>query len=329
MVFCVIFLYRQIFQKRNWNCQKNLTKFFETNIDLNLLMKANIILILLVSILGSCQQEKKRKEAEKIIKEWVGKTILFPDNVKCFSISKDSICPDPMTKSYKVLVYTDSIGCTSCKLQLFRWHELISETDSVMSGQLKFLFYFQPKNEEEMVFLFRRNRFMHPSYLDTHNQINTLNHLPHNPAYQCFLLDNDNTVLLVGNPSLNPEVWNLYKKVVLGDDFSKPKEKVKSTEVFIEHPVLELSGLKKDKVTQKEFALKNSGNSPLIINNIITSCVCMVPEWDKSPVAPGKTTIIEVVIKPEETGYFHKIIDVFCNTKSSPVKLTVKGEVNE
>ena len=37
---------------------------------------------------------------------------------------------------------------------------------------------------------------------------------PSNPEYQCFLLDKDNKVLLVGNPALVSGIWILYKRVI-------------------------------------------------------------------------------------------------------------------
>jgi hypothetical protein len=40
---------------------------------------------------------------------------------------------------YKVLLYVDSVGCTSCKLRLWDWKALIAEADSAFAGKLSFL----------------------------------------------------------------------------------------------------------------------------------------------------------------------------------------------
>ena len=45
--------------------------------------------------------------------------ILFTKESESFIISG--------TSSYKILVYIDSIGCSSCKLQLNKWKEFINE----------------------------------------------------------------------------------------------------------------------------------------------------------------------------------------------------------
>ena len=46
---------------------------------------------------------------------------------------------------YKVLVYVDSIGCTSCKLQLHKWKELIEYTDSATQGKSSVSLLFPPE----------------------------------------------------------------------------------------------------------------------------------------------------------------------------------------
>ncbi|GHT07506.1 hypothetical protein FACS189426_01040 [Bacteroidia bacterium] len=67
----------------------------------------------------------------------------------------------------------------------------------------------------------------------------------------------------------------------------------------------------------------------MIINHVSTSCGCTAVEWEKQPVEPGKTADIKVEIKPEEDGYFNKTIDVYCNVKESPVKLSISGTANK
>jgi hypothetical protein len=46
----------------------------------------------------------------------------------------------------------------------------------------------------------------------------------------------------------------------------------------------------------------------------------------------GKDTASVVcsgLLNPEEEGYFNKTIEVYCNTKESPVKLTIRGMANK
>jgi hypothetical protein len=81
---------------------------------------------------------------------------------------------------------------------------------------LGFIFFFQPKNKKAFDFLFRKEQFYHPVFLDLNNSINRLNHFPQKTEYQCFLLDKTNKVQMVGNPTLVPQIWALYKQVISG-----------------------------------------------------------------------------------------------------------------
>ena len=177
-------------------------------------------LIILILLLSSCINEDSRsmQSARQIIAQWTGREIQFPAEVHCFSSGRETTCIDPANQNYKILLYVDSVGCTSCRLQLPEWKQLIAEADSLFSGGVDFLFFFQPKkqNEKELQFVFRQNGFQYPVFIDTNNEVGRLNKFPSKAEYQCFLLDGDNKVLLIGNPSVNTGIWQLFKKYIAG-----------------------------------------------------------------------------------------------------------------
>ncbi len=47
-------------------------------------------------------------------------------------------------------------------------------------------------------------------------------------------------------------------------------------------------------VVERIFAFTNTGNEPLIITNIQTSCGCTTPEWPRNPIMPGGKGEIKV-----------------------------------
>ena len=173
------------------------------------------ILLSIGLIFSACKSSQVR-EAEKMVNEWMGKAIVFPHDVPCYSIDRIELddCPTSERNGYKILLYTDSLGCMSCKLGLLEWQELIEEADSLFPGELDFLFYFQPSNAREMAYLLQREAFHHPVFIDSENKINALNHFPDNAAYQCFLLDANNQVVIVGNPAKSSRIWELYKRLI-------------------------------------------------------------------------------------------------------------------
>lgn len=79
--------------------------------------------------------------------------------------------------------------------------------------------------------------------------------------------------------------------------------------------------------TKCTFLFTNSGETPLLIHNVKTSCGCTVPEWPKKPIKPGKSGEIHIEYDTSHPGKFHKTITVFYNGKESPKELVIKGMV--
>jgi hypothetical protein len=76
-----------------------------------------------------------------------------------------------------------------------------------------------------------------------------------------------------------------------------------------------------------EFKFINDGKSPLILNNVRSSCGCTVPSWTKEPVQPGKEGSIKVKYNTAIAGAFNKSVTVNSNAKNSSVVLQIKGNV--
>lgn len=295
-----------------------------------LFINAIAIVVISISVFCSCQKDKFSVEMQSVVKEWMGKEIIFPQKVSCTSINKDIPCISRTSTPYKILVYTDSIGCMGCKLDLYKWNILIEEVREEMQDSVIFQFYFHPKSIKELQFLFRRDTFKYPSYIDTDDKLNKINNLPKNNKFQTFLLDRNNKVILIGNPANNPQIWNLYKQRIRGKknkDSSNINNEYPITSLNIDNPILELKRLVKDKTTTVKFLIKNTGSNPLIITNVSTTCGCTVPKWSKQPVLPNDITEISLQITPDAEGFFRKIITVYCNTEKRNVTLVIKGLV--
>ncbi|GAB5400609.1 MAG: DUF1573 domain-containing protein [Aureisphaera sp.] len=77
----------------------------------------------------------------------------------------------------------------------------------------------------------------------------------------------------------------------------------------------------------RSFEFTNTGNEPLIISDVKSSCGCTVPEKPKDPVQPGESSVIKVKYDTKRVGKIRKTITVYSNA-SEPIKaLKIKGEV--
>lgn len=75
------------------------------------------------------------------------------------------------------------------------------------------------------------------------------------------------------------------------------------------------------------FEFSNPGKTPLVINNVKTSCGCTAVEWTRRPVKPGNHGTITVRYDAATPGIFHKEITVYYNGPGSPVMLKINGKV--
>jgi len=77
-----------------------------------------------------------------------------------------------------------------------------------------------------------------------------------------------------------------------------------------------------------EFTFENTGEEPLLLTKVRSSCGCTVPKtWPKKPIKPGKTGSIKVKYNTRIKGAFSKSIRVYSNAKNSPKTLRIKGKV--
>lgn len=74
------------------------------------------------------------------------------------------------------------------------------------------------------------------------------------------------------------------------------------------------------------FFISNIGEKPLVINEVVVSCGCMIVNYEKQPVLKGDSIKMKIDYNAEHPGYFEKTITIYCNAEGSPFKLKIKGE---
>jgi len=77
-----------------------------------------------------------------------------------------------------------------------------------------------------------------------------------------------------------------------------------------------------------EFKFTNNGTTPLLIQDIRTTCGCTTPSYTKDPVLPGGEGIIKVTYSTRgRVGTIDKKVTVFTNEPDKVYSLQIKGEV--
>jgi hypothetical protein len=254
--------------------------------------------------------------------------LYFQKKLQCNSLENDTakeICNNLLDAEYKVLLYVDSAGCTDCRLKLFQWKQLMAESESLFADRLKFLFFFQPKNEREIHFILRKDAFDHPVWIDRVGAIQALNHFPNKPEFQCFLLNADNEVIMIGNPALNPKIWALYKEQISGEK----QTQLPITSIEADKTTHDYGSIQRGGKYPVSFSIKNTGAHPLLIHRVSASCGCTSVDWDRQPIEPGQSAEVKAVLTPEESGYFNKTIEVYGNFEPVPLQLTITATTTQ
>ena len=101
-------------------------------------------------------------------------------------------------------------------------------------------------------------------------------------------------------------------------------------EISFEKTVIDYGTVNKGDNGVREFVFKNTGNAPLIISNVKSTCGCTIPKKPEKPILPGESENIQVKYDTKRVGFIRKSITVTSNAASSPTTiLKIKGQVVE
>ncbi len=73
------------------------------------------------------------------------------------------------------------------------------------------------------------------------------------------------------------------------------------------------------------FEFTNTGDAPLIISNVKSTCGCTVPKKPDGPIMPGQTGEISVKYDTNRVNPIRKTITVTSNAETPTIALKIKG----
>ncbi|WP_298900159.1 DUF1573 domain-containing protein [uncultured Psychroserpens sp.] len=75
------------------------------------------------------------------------------------------------------------------------------------------------------------------------------------------------------------------------------------------------------------FSFTNTGDAPLLITKVKTSCGCTVPSYSKTPIMPGESGELSIKYDTKRLGAFTKTITVTSNAEGGNKILKIKGNI--
>lgn len=122
-----------------------------------------------------------------------------------------------LEERYKLVVYSDSNNCSGCYIDhLSRWNDFLYLENDGLGVNFYFIIEARNNETEKLVPLLEDCDLRHAIYIDENSSFRKSNpNLPEESFFHTFLLDQNNNVLLVGNPLSNERMENLYLKTIL------------------------------------------------------------------------------------------------------------------
>lgn len=171
------------------------------------------LIFIVIAFCSSCKNLKVNRE----IKGLFGTKVDIPENLSIKIFGKDTLFHNQEDIFATLLIWYDSLQCTSCNLDYIEeWNRIYEYSADSITG-FKPIIIFSPSRKELYKFeiLIKVTDFKYPIYVDydfafadRNSQIASFS------SQKVFLLDKKHEIVLVGNPFLNKQMWKLYKSTI-------------------------------------------------------------------------------------------------------------------
>lgn len=170
----------------------------------------NILLMMSVLFVGCTNQFDKNMEA--FVKEPIHIPYQTMDKRVC-SIYTDSLSSEKMLR---IVNYIDTLDCSTCALsRLAAVEKEKKDMDELKDVGVVYVIETDTEKAENVYFAFCNARIEGAVYLDTCYAFLRANpHIPDNPLFHTFVLNEQDSVVLVGDPFKNEKMENLFLKII-------------------------------------------------------------------------------------------------------------------
>lgn len=199
----------------NYNTVK--MKLLKRTTNANIACVKLLTLLPVVAATLSCDNDKK--SVADVLECMQSQPVCLPlSDMQCRYRAADTSVVDTVKSEMRMVVYVDSAECSPCALdKMYHWNDLIDESRK-WPGVLDFVFVVAPRPSqlEDVYLSIESSGLKRPVYVDTAYQFRKVNPaFPTDSKYHVFLLNNRDSIIMVGNPlnnsSIEKMLWRLVK----------------------------------------------------------------------------------------------------------------------
>lgn len=178
-----------------------------------LFWKYYIVLVSSLVFLSCSEGNSIKRQISKMCEREI--LINTDDMVACHVL--DSLSTNEKDSKLKMVLWADSTECSQCYIRnLDLWKGYANIEREIPKG-IVFYFIFEtaPEKMGKLFSLIQTTQLNHTIYVDTAQVFRRNNpNIPTDVLYHTFLLDSNNKVILVGNPTKNKSIRYLFNEIL-------------------------------------------------------------------------------------------------------------------
>lgn len=230
-----------------------------------------------------------------------------------------SNCSDIEFTRLTFLFYLDLDGCFFCAANLGGIEKFIASIKEKFDVNCFVIIGSKPEFANTII---AQTRFPYKVFIDERNSFSKCNNIEfYDYKKNCYLIDNENKILWQGNPIRSRK----DKKDVIS--FLSDLLSVELQDI-ISNETIDLGTFNWQIAQSTTFSIHNTGNEPMLIDTLYTSCECTTAEIDKYSIEPTDSAIVSATIKAEKPAQFMREVYVGVRGKEQIV-LSIEGEAVE
>ena len=120
----------------------------------------------------------------------------------------------------------------------------------------------------------------------------------------------------------------LFAVAAVAQDQPVFEEPVNGPKIVFAEASFDFGDIEQGDIVEHVFKFENTGNQPLILSNVMTTCGCTAPSWPREPIAPGESS--EILVKFNSRGKIgiqNKVITVVSNATNQRAQIKIVSNV--
>lgn len=104
----------------------------------------------------------------------------------------------------------------------------------------------------------------------------------------------------------------------------------KGADIEFTEKIIDLGVLAQDDDKQLlRVSFRSTGDVPLVITEVRTSCSCTTIKYNRKPVMPGEESVLNITVDPKKApkGNFYRVLQVYSTAVSGVQNITLKAEI--